>query len=734
MVVMIVLGAVQANAQDPYVEDFSSTAGSSYAVTSLPEGWACKGTLGSFEKESDKYHNGKPGIAIHPNTTNYLITPKLAAGQIVFWLRQYTKTYAASAKVYYCTESNGEFTIGSQIGNEATLPKNATTWTSFKYTLESDSRVAILFDGVLDDFAAVNGIVEDGGEGGGEGADPNPGTDPEPDPEPEKHLQITAFTRTCDLDVNADASGNFTATFSVTVKNTGNVELSAEEVSVSITDAYTDGYNVLATATATKPLAVDTSVTIPVEVTSVCISSEEKEVKFYAKENIDNTFYKYSSYSSYPSSASVYVQPYVAKFAIYETGGSSSLSSYYSLDFGKVSATTSKSFEIRNAGAALLEVSSITVPEGFTVDPSSFTVAGGDKQTFTVSLVPVADNYGDYSGNIVITHSLGTYSFPVKGTTIDPDNIVVDFAGGNVPSNWTATTGFRGLNYSGGIGSVSSTSTKASLQSPRITIKEGNKLSFKAEKYSSGTSHLTLSYSANGKDWTEVKDYGSEMTTSWKTFVVDEIPAGKWFIKFEGTYFDIDDITGFGYCNEPLVDLKISALGYSTFAPQYNVTIPENIEVYIVESQSVSDVVKITPITGTIAKGEGVIVKGEPEAIVIFDTVEAAEKNAENILVGTTAAKALAEGEAYILVEEEGQAVFSLCAEGTIAAGKAYLPAAGLNAAPALKIVKEDDATAIKKTETSETCGTSIYNLAGQKVSTDYKGIIIRNGKKMMVK
>ena len=737
MVVMIVLGAVQANAQDPYIEDFSGIT----AMNKLPEGWACKGSISAFEYETDKYHtgvgNGKKALAINGNTSNYLITPKLAAGPIAFYLRQYTKTYAASTKLYYCTEADGEFTIGSQIGDEATLPKNATTWTKFQYTLDKDSRIAILFDGVFDDFVAPMGIVEDGGEG----TDPNPGegTDPEPEPEPEKHLQITAFSRTSDMEANADASGNFTATFSVTVKNTGNVELTAEEVSVSITDAYTDGYNVLATATATKPLAVGATVTIPVEVTSVCISSVEKKVDFYAKENIDNTFYKYSSY---PSSASVWVQPYVAKFAIYEVGGSYSLSSYYSLDFGKVTATASKSFEIRNAGAAPLEVSSISVPEGFTVDPSSFTVAGGDKQTFTVSLVPVADNYGDYSGNVVITHALGTYSFPVKGTTIDPDNIVVDFAGGVVPSNWTKIGGFSASTYVGGIGSVSSTSSKGGLQSPRITIKEGKTLSFKAEKYgTSGTSHLTLSYSANGKDWTEVKDYGTEMTASWKTFVVDEIPAGKWFIKFEGTYFDIDDITGFGYCNEPLVDLKISALGYSTFAPQYNVTIPENIEVYIVESQSVSDVVKITPITGTIAKGEGVIVKGEPEAIIIFDIVEAAEANTSNILVGTTKATELQANEAYILVEEEGQVVFSLCAEGTIAAGKAYLPVSNLNAAaPTLKIVMEDEATAIDNLGTHETSGTlgtsatSIYNLAGQKVSTGYKGIIIRNGKKMMVK
>ncbi len=737
MIVMIVLGAVQANAQDPYLEDFSSI---TYA-NKLPEGWACKGDISNFEYETDKYHtgvgSGKKALAVHPtNTENYLITPKLAAGSIAFYLRQYSKSYAASAALYYCTEKDGEFTIGAQIGTTATLAKaNSPAWTKFTYTLAQDSRIAILFDGVFDDFVAPMGIAEEGGEeGGGEGTDPeNPGTDPEPQPEPEKHLQITAFSRTSDWETNADENNQFSATFKVTVKNTGNVELTAEEVSVSITDAYTEGYKALATATAAKALAAGESADITVVATNVT-ADKEGYVYFYAKENLENTFFK-SAYGTVQST-NVYVNPYVAKFAIYAEGAYSQLSSSSTVDFGsKVTTTVSKNFEIRNAGAAPLEVSSITVPEGFTVDPSSFTVAGGSKQTFTVSLVPEADNYGEFSGNVVITHALGTFSFPVKGTTIDPDNIVVDFVGGVIPSNWTHSSGFKGLTYGGGVGSVSSTTTSAYLQSPRITIKEGKKLSFDAEKYGSSTSHLTLSYSANGKDWTEVKDYGSEMTSSFKTFIVDEIPAGKWFIKFEGTYFDIDNITGFGYCTEPLVDLKISALGYATFAPQYDVTIPESIEAYIVEAQTISNSVKLSPITGTIAKGEGVIVKGEPEAIIIFDVVEAAEKNAENILVGTTKATELQANEAYILVEEEGQAVFSLCAAGTIAAGKAYLPASVANAAPSLKIVMEDDATAIDSLTTAKpNLTTATYNLAGQKVSTSYKGIIIRNGKKVMVK
>lgn len=732
MLLMVAFGTLQAKAQDPYVEDFSGIT----ATNKLPEGWACKGSISAFEYETDKYHTGvgegKKALAINDNTSNYLITPKLAAGQIAFYLRQYTKSYAASAKLYYCTEANGEFTIGSQIGSEATIAKGSTTWTKFQYTLDKDSRIAILFNGVFDDFVAVNGIVEEtggndnpdnpGGESGGE--EENPGM------LMEKHLQITAFTRNGDFETNADANNKFSASFSVKVKNTGTMTLNANEVSVSITDKYTEGYKVLATATATKSLAANEEVTIPVEVTNVD-GGTGGYVYFYAKENLENTFFK-SSYGTIQN-AYVYVNPYVAKFAIYEAGGSSSLSSYYSLDFGKVSATASKSFEIRNAGAAPLEVSSISVPEGFTVDPSSFTVAGGDKQTFTVSLVPQEGVFGDFSGNVVITHSLGTYSFPVKGTTIDPDNIVVDFAGGVFPSNWVKSSNFTASTYGGGIGYVSSTSSKGYIQSPRITIKEGKKLSFKAEKYStSGTAHLTLSYSANGKDWTEIKDYGSEMTGSFQTFVVDEIPAGKWFIKFEGTFFDIDDITGFGYCTEPLVDLTISAVGYSTFAPQYDVEIPEGIEVYIVENLPENDAVKLTPVTGTIAKGEGVIVKGEPNAIVIFDTVEAAEKHEGNLLVGTTRATELEEESAYILYASEGKAVFSLCSAGTIAAGKSFLPATGATAAPTLKFVFDDATsvhTAVEVVKTNDA-----YNLAGQKVASDYKGIVIKNGKKYLMK
>ena len=56
-------------------------------------------------------------------------------------------------------------------------------------------------------------------------------------------LNITAFTRTSDAEVVADENNEFTATFNVTVQNTGTATLDANEVSVTLTDgtnAYED--------------------------------------------------------------------------------------------------------------------------------------------------------------------------------------------------------------------------------------------------------------------------------------------------------------------------------------------------------------------------------------------------------------------------------------------------------------------------------------------------------------
>ena len=74
---------------------------------------------------------------------------------------------------------------------------------------------------------------------------------------------------------------------------------------------------------------------------------------------------------------------------------------------------------------------------------------------------------------------------------------------------------------------------------------------------------------------------------------------------------------------------------------------------------------------------------------------------------------------------------------GTIAAGKAYLPASAVPAAsaPELAIVFDGQTTGIQGVEAQKQVENGVfYNLAGQRVAQPTKGLYIVNGKKVVVK
>ena len=74
-----------------------------------------------------------------------------------------------------------------------------------------------------------------------------------------RYLNITAFTRTSEASVVADENNEFTATFNVTVQNTGTASLSADEVSVSLTDGTNAYQTVTWTTESSDVLYMNTS-------------------------------------------------------------------------------------------------------------------------------------------------------------------------------------------------------------------------------------------------------------------------------------------------------------------------------------------------------------------------------------------------------------------------------------------------------------------------------------------
>ena len=185
-------------------------------------------------------------------------------------------------------------------------------------------------------------------------------------------------------------------------------------------------------------------------------------------------------------------------------------------------------------------------------------------------------------------------------------------------------------------------------------------------------------------------------------------------------------------------NVEITSAGYATYCPMFaNVAIPANVEVYSVLSNPKNDVVALTKYEGTTLKqGEGVILVGDANTYTFAATADDATAIEGNLLKGVTSDTELAETTAYILANGAEGVGFYLNETGTIKAGKAYLPASSSSAAPVLKFVIED-ANAIQSATEAEGYklkANGAYNLAGQKVAADYKGIVIINGKKYLKK
>lgn len=522
LIAIVVFGNVQVKA-DSYTEDFSTTTGTYSSLTSLPDGWAVVGSISAFERETEKFHNAKPAIAIGSNTENYLVTP-VVSGEVSFWMRNYTKNYSAKASVFACTPEGDSYNIGEQIGEQCSIAKGGTTWTKFTFNVTKPTRLAVLVStAVFDDFYAES-LGDD-------------------TPAEKRSLRITDFVLDSDANVMADENNEFSPVFSVKVVNSGNVELSAEEVSVSLTDG---AYNVIATAVSNEPLAVNAETTL--QLTATVSAAEGGSFYFYSKENLTNTFCTTGTGSN--RSMLVNVTAYYAEFGIKGPEGWT-LDSDETIQYGYSKTSVSRSFTVSNSGTAPLEVTSVSVPDGFTASETSFTVEPDAQKVISIILDADTEKYGAKSGTVRINHNSGTFSFNVSGTLVDPKLFFEDFEAQQLPDNWNAEAGW-------GIGSrgdnryaqQNNNAEATSIVTPKLTVGEGDVLSFQAMRaFSYQAATLTVSYSDDGKEWTTVQEFEG-ITSAFQTATLRNLPEGNFYLRFTGQYVAIDNVLGFTLCTD----------------------------------------------------------------------------------------------------------------------------------------------------------------------------------------
>ena len=193
------------------------------------------------------------------------------------------------------------------------------------------------------------------------------------------------------------------------------------------------------------------------------------------------------------------------------------------------------------------------------------------------------------------------------------------------------------------------------------------------------------------------------------------------------------------------VPVTISDKKYATFASDYDLDFSnmDDEGLYAYTATVAGDKVTFTKVTGSTAAGEGLLLYSETaKTYNVPVATDSPEKVSENKLVrgtGAAVASTYDEGATYNYVlssKGEGDVNFYLAAGNTVPTSKAYLKNIPTTTSSKFFLpTGEDETDGIKSVQGSRfTVNGEAYNLAGQKVGADYKGIVIVNGKKVIRK
>ena len=230
------------------------------------------------------------------------------------------------------------------------------------------------------------------------------------------------------------------------------------------------------------------------------------------------------------------------------------------------------------------------------------------------------------------------------------------------------------------------------------------------------------------------------------TFTVDgTTTSGSLTIKVQvytdsglGCFYGLTSITLVGENFAEAIALPVTNAGYATMYASDALSIPTNIEAYIIKTIN-DGWVELTQVTGIIPAETGFIVKGSEGEHNLY-IVENANTVADvdgNLLKGSVTDSFVNE-EAYVLGNIDGVGLYKAVMEDGSwlnNAGKAYLPASAVpNKAVAFYGFDWNGTTGIENVVT-ENGAKAIFDLTGRRVEAiSAPGIYIVNGKKVLVK
>ena len=464
-----------------------------------------------------------------------LVTPAITGTSSVWVKKGLGSSYI---KFYTITEENGKLKAGTMIN--VTVPTlNAATYVQVNIPQQPDgSRIGILGNNVyIDNFSAASAEIEQKTE-----------------------MKVSSVTSNMPENQDADENGKFNVAFKVNVRNTGNVDIpkDTENFSISLINATLND-SVMATVAIPQDLAAgELSADIDISA-EMDVNKFPLEYQYKIRENLGGSSVDALKFK---------ITPHVPTLAFMNSDQKKEYASGAVLDFGINKKEATGTFVLKNDGGADLNITELTAPEGYVLNKAAaFTVAPHD--TAQVIMTMTAGTVGKKDGELVLKSNAGNLTFAVKGETADEFTYFVDFEDG-VPNDcyndWSTDSYPKEINMIGNTKAGYATSYSDEpkrLVTPLLEVKAGETMRFIAAK-KDDKSTLDILYSTDRRNWTAVRSISTTAKNDadklsdevvvegywsnyygYKEFTLDNIPAGKVYIAFDGKSVYVDNIYGF---------------------------------------------------------------------------------------------------------------------------------------------------------------------------------------------
>lgn len=185
--------------------------------------------------------------------------------------------------------------------------------------------------------------------------------------------------------------------------------------------------------------------------------------------------------------------------------------------------------------------------------------------------------------------------------------------------------------------------------------------------------------------------------------------------------------------------LTIPSSSFATYAASYPVNYDKlGLKAYAVKLNGAKDGVEFTEIPGVVPAGVPVLLKGDANKEYALDKVDGWSPVSTDLKASDGTSASTDAATLYALSTVDGvTAFYPVKQKSAIPAKRCYLEVKGTSAKAAFFSLGTNfgETTGISSVENKvEKTDAPVYNLAGQLVGKDYKGLVIKNGKKFVIK